>query len=82
MRKFKNKKADICASKESQSKYMKEISKCVKDILQAKAVNDTLVIDEELYDLLKKIQKMKNFENKYREKASLLMTKLVHLNDY
>lgn len=61
---------------------MKEISKCVKDILQAKAVNDTLVIDEELYDLLKKIQKMKNFENKYREKASLLMTKLVHLNDY
>ena len=55
MRKFKNKRADIINSRDSQSKFMKEVSKCVKDILEAKAINDCMSIDEELYDLLKKI---------------------------
>ena len=48
---------------------MKEVSKCTKDILEAKAINDGLSIDDELLDLLKKITKTKNFENKYRDKA-------------
>jgi hypothetical protein len=34
---------------------MKEVSKCAKDLLEAKAVNDGLHIDEEIFDLLKRI---------------------------
>lgn len=48
---------------------MKEVNKCVKDLLEAKAIDESLSIDEELYDLLKKISKSKTFENKYRDKA-------------
>lgn len=40
MRKFRNKKADISESKESQSKFMKEVSKCVKDLMEAKTINE------------------------------------------
>jgi hypothetical protein len=58
-RKFKSKKADILKSKDSQSKFLKEVGKCVKDILEAKAINDGLPIDEEIFDLLKKISKTK-----------------------
>jgi hypothetical protein len=54
-RKFKTKKADILKSKDTQSKFVKEVSKCVKDLLEAKSVNDCLHIDEEIFDLLKKI---------------------------
>ena len=61
---------------------MKEVNKCVKDLLEAKAINDSLSIDEELYELLKKISKTKNFENKYRDKATVLLNKVMHFNEY
>ena len=61
---------------------MKEVSKCAKDLLEAKAVNDGLHIDEEIFDLLKRIQKTKQFENKYRDKATVLLNKIIHFNDY
>lgn len=34
---------------------MKEVSRCVKDLLEAKALSDGLPLDEEIFDLLKKI---------------------------
>lgn len=61
---------------------MKEVSKCVKDLLEAKAVNDSLPIDEDIFDLLKRISKTKQFENKYRDKAQVLLNKIIHFNDY
>ena len=82
MRKFKQKKADILKSKETQSKYMKDVSRCVKDLLEAKAVNDSITVDEEMFELLKKISKTKQFENKYRDKATVLLDKIIHFNDY
>lgn len=81
-RKFKAKKADILKSKDSQSKFLKEVSKCVKDLLEAKSVNESLPIDEEIFDLLKRISKTKQFENKYRDKATVLLNKIIHFNDY
>ncbi len=69
-------------SKDSQSKFLKEVSKCVKDLLEAKSVNDSLPIDEEIFDLLKRISKTKQFENKYRDKATVLLNKIIHFNDY
>lgn len=81
-RKFKAKKADILKSKDTQSKFLKEVSKCVKDLLEAKSVNDSLPIDEEIFDLLKRISKTKQFENKYRDKATVLLNKIIHFNDY
>jgi hypothetical protein len=50
--------------------------------MEAKTINDSLSIDDELLDLLKKITKTKNFENKYRDKAQVLLTKLLHFNEY
>lgn len=61
---------------------MKDVNKCVKDLLEAKAINDALSIDEDIYELLKKIQKTKNFENKYRDKATVLLNKILHFNEY
>ena len=61
---------------------MKEVSKCTKDILEAKAINDGLSIDDELLELLKRITKTKNFENKYRDKAQVLLTKILHFNEF
>lgn len=58
------------------------MSKCVKDLLEAKSVNDSLPIDEEIFDLLKRISKTKQFENKYRDKATVLLNKIIHFNDY
>ena len=39
-------------------------------------------VDEDIYELLKKIQKAKQFHNKYRDKAQDLLNKLIHFNDY
>lgn len=38
---------------------MKEVSKMIKDTLEAKAIDDQMQIDEDLYDLLKRITKTK-----------------------
>ena len=58
-RKFRIKKTEILKTKDSQSKFLKEISRCVDDTLSAKSMNPSLEIDEELYDLLKRINKTK-----------------------
>jgi len=81
-RKFRSKKAEILKSKESQSKFLKDVAKCVDDLLEAKGANPSLEIDEELYDLLKRINKTKQIEAKYRSKATVLLDKLLHFNDY
>ena len=47
-------------TKESQLKYMMDVSHCVKGIL-----------DEEIYELLMKIFKKNEFESKYQDKATL-----------
>ena len=39
-------------------------------------------IDEEIYDLLKRIQKTKGIENKYKDKATILLDKLLNFNEY
>jgi len=82
IRRFKSKKADILQSKETQSKFMKDVGRCVKDLLEAKSVNDSIAIDEEIYELLKKVSKNKSFENKYRDKATVLLNRVLHFNDY
>ena len=74
-RKLRSKKNDIMKTKEGQSKFLKEVTKCVDDVLGSKSTNPTLEIDEELYDLLKRINKMRQFEEKYRNK-------LLTFNDY
>ena len=61
---------------------MKDVSHCVKGILDAKAQDDSRTIDEEIYELLKKIQKHKEFESKYRDKAHVLLDKVLHFNEY
>ena len=61
---------------------MKEISTCVKGILDAKTADDTRTIDEEIYELLKKISKNNAFESKYRDKATVLLDKVLHFNEY
>lgn len=67
---MRSKKNDILDSKENQSKFIKDVSKCVKDVLEAKSVGIISASnDEELYDLLKRITKTKAFEHKYRDKA-------------
>lgn len=81
-RKFRSKKNEILKTKESQSKFLKEVGKCVNDILDAKSQNPSLEIDEELYDLLKRINKTKSFEHKYRSKATVLLERVLNFNDY
>ena len=82
MRKFRAKKNEIVKTKESQSKFLKDIAHCVKELCDAKAQNPTIQIDEDIYDLLKRVTKMKAFEHKYRDKAALQLDKLLHFNEY
>jgi len=82
LKKYRNKKNDVCDTKEHQSKFMKDVSHCVKGMLDAKTVDDRLTIDEEIYELLKKISKNRDFEDKYRNKATVLLDKVLHFNDY
>ena len=82
MRKFRAKKNEIVKTKESQSKFLKDIAHCVKELLDAKTNNPTLTIDEDIFDLLKRVSKMKSFEHKYRDKAALQLDKLLHFNEY
>ena len=81
-RKLRAKKNEIMQTKDSQSKFLKEVSKCVDDVLEALKGNPTMEIEEELYDLLKRMNKMKQFEEKYRTKATVLLEKLLTFNDY
>lgn len=81
-RKFRTKKTEILKTKESQSKFLKEVVRCVDQILEAKSVQPSLEIDEEIYDLLKRINKTKQFEHKYKTKATVLLDKILHFNDY
>ena len=69
-------------TKDTQSKFLKEVTKCVEDVLAAKSTSPSLEIDEELYDLLKRINKMKQFDHKYRSKSQDLLEKLLTFNDY
>ena len=61
---------------------MKEVTKCVNDLLENKSANPSLEIDEEMYDLLKRINKTKSFDHKYRTKSTVLLDKILHFNDY
>lgn len=61
---------------------MKDVSHCVKGMLDAKTVDDSRTIDEEIYELLKKVSKNKDFESKYRDKATVLLDKVLHFNEY
>jgi hypothetical protein len=49
---------------------MKDVRKCIKDLTEARKINDSLQIDEELYELLKKIIKtvvfIKNTEKRLK----------------
>ena len=81
-RKFRSKRNEILKTKESQSKFLKEVAKCVDQLLEAKGNNPSLEIDEEIYDLLKRINKTKQIEHKYRTKATVLLDKILHFNDY
>jgi hypothetical protein len=82
-RRFRSKKNEICKDKDSQSKFLKDVTKCVKDLLEKKAVGMSCMNnDEEIFDLLKRITKTKQFENKYKDKASVLLDKMLHFNDY
>lgn len=61
---------------------MKDVSHCVKGLLDAKTLDDTRVIDEEIYELLKKLSKSKDFEVKYRDKAAVLLDRILNFNEY
>ena len=45
---------------------MKEVSYCIKGMLDGKTIDDSLLLDEEIYEFLKKIYKHKDYESKYR----------------
>ena len=81
LRKYRTKKGEL-DTKEQQSKFMKDVSKCVIGMLDAKTIDDSRTIDEEIYELLKKISKNKEFESKYRDKATVLLDKVLHFNEY
>lgn len=51
-------------------------------MLDAKSVDDRVTIDEEIYELLKKVSKNREFEDKYRNKATVLLDKVLHFNEY
>lgn len=61
---------------------MKDVSHCVKGMLDAKTLDDSRQIDEDIYELLKKVSKNKDFESKYRDKATVLLDKVLHFNEY
>lgn len=61
---------------------MKEVSSCVKGVLDAKLVDDSRQIDEELFELLKKLSKTKDLDPKYKEKANIMLDKVLHFDDY
>lgn len=61
---------------------MKDVSHCVKGMLDAKTLDDSRTLDEEIYEVLKKISKNKDFESKYRDKATVLLDKVLHFNEY
>ena len=82
LKRYRSKKNEVIDTKEAQSKFLKDVSMCVKGILDAKTIDDSRTIDEEIYELLKKIQKNKEFESKYRDKAAVLLDKVLHFNEY
>jgi len=79
MRRFKMKKADICGSKHNQKVFMKDVQKVVRDLIEVKQYSESINVDEELIDLVKRITKTKNFENKFRDKAQVLLEELREL---
>lgn len=61
---------------------MKEVSHCVKGILDAKLLDDMRQIDEELFELLKKLSKSKELDEKYKSKAGIMLDKVLHFDEY
>jgi hypothetical protein len=61
---------------------MKEVSHCVKGILDAKLADNTRTIDDELYELLKKLKKASSLDDKYKEKADIMLQRVLGFDDY
>ncbi len=61
---------------------MKDVSRCVKGLLDAKLADESRTIDEEIYDLLKRCSKLKDFDEKYKTKASVMLDRVLHFDDY
>lgn len=81
-RKLRSNRVEILASKESQQKFITDCSNCVDKLLEAKTKSPTFQIDEEIYDLLKRIGKTKGFDLKHKTTASALLDKLLHFDQY
>ena len=63
---------------ETQKKFMKEIGKCVADLIKAKQNDPAYVIDEDIYDLLKKLIKCKDLITKYKDKAQRKLDEILN----
>jgi uncharacterized coiled-coil DUF342 family protein len=66
---------------ETQKKFMKEISKCVADLIKAKQNDPAYVIDEDIYDLLKKLIKCKDLISKYKDKAQRKLDEILNCSN-
>lgn len=78
LRKFKQKRNDLASTHESQKKFLKDIQKCTDDLVAAKQVDPSFVIDEDIYELLKKVSKCKDFATKYKDKAQAHLDMLLN----
>ena len=46
---------------------MKDVANCVKDLIKCKQNDPAYVIDEDIYELLKKLSKCKDLISKYKD---------------
>ena len=66
-RRFRSKKNDICKDKDSQSKFLKDVTRCVKDLLEKKTVgnldpDETAMLDATLHHLRMSFLELSNAE--------------------
>ena len=66
LKQYKSRRNDITSTLESQQKFTKEVTRCVNGLLDAKLADDSRSIDEEIYDLLQRLAKAKDFIEKHR----------------
>lgn len=82
LKQLRNKKNDLTSTHAAQSKYMKEVSSCIKGLLDAKLADNSREIEEEVFDLLKRLKKSTAFEQKYRDKASVMLSRVLGFDEY
>ena len=65
------------ATHESQKQFLQDLTKCVDLQIEQKAQQAGFEVEEELYEVLRKVAKLRDFAVKYRDRAQVKLEELL-----